>query len=79
LEIHFADLPKKSLHKSHYGKKYLFIQQVIDYCTLPPRNPIAEGRRALIRNMWNERIQGVKRNVEVDMGYGIITFLTILY
>ncbi|KAG2704801.1 hypothetical protein I3760_05G022000 [Carya illinoinensis] len=35
------------------------LEEVIDYCT------VAEGRRALIRNMWNERIQGVKRNVEV--------------
>lgn len=28
-------------------------------------NPVAEGRRALVRNMWNERIKGTKRNVEV--------------
>lgn len=39
--------------------------QVIDYCTLPVGNPVAEGRRAIIRNMWTERIQGAKRNVEV--------------
>lgn len=43
--------------------------QVIDYCTLPLGNAVAEGRRALIRNMWNERIQGAKRNVEVNMLY----------
>ncbi|KAK4401785.1 Serine/threonine-protein kinase TOR [Sesamum angolense] len=45
----------------------LFEQQmkVIDYCTLPVGNPVAEGRRLLIRNMWNERIKGAKRNVEV--------------
>lgn len=41
------------------------LEEVIDYCTLPPGNTVAEGRRALIRNMWNERIQGAKRNVEV--------------
>lgn len=41
------------------------LEEVIDYCTLPVGNPVAEGRRALIRNMWNERIQGAKRNVEV--------------
>ncbi|PON55167.1 Serine/threonine protein kinase [Parasponia andersonii] len=41
------------------------LEEVIDYCTLPIGNPVAEGRRALIRNMWTERIQGAKRNVEV--------------
>ncbi|CAL2279479.1 unnamed protein product [Prunus armeniaca] len=41
------------------------LEEVIDYCTLPLGNAVAEGRRALIRNMWNERIQGAKRNVEV--------------
>ncbi|CAA2983774.1 serine threonine- kinase TOR isoform X1 [Olea europaea subsp. europaea] len=41
------------------------LEEVIDYCTLPVGNPIAEDRKALIRNMWNERIKGTKRNVEV--------------
>ncbi|XP_072960137.1 serine/threonine-protein kinase TOR [Typha angustifolia] len=41
------------------------LEEVIDYCTLPMGNPIADGRKELIRNMWNERIQGTKRNVEV--------------
>ncbi|KAH9655483.1 serine/threonine-protein kinase TOR [Citrus sinensis] len=41
------------------------LEEVIDYCTLPVGNPVAEGRRAIIRNMWTERIQGTKRNVEV--------------
>ncbi|ERM95810.1 serine/threonine-protein kinase TOR isoform X2 [Amborella trichopoda] len=42
------------------------LEEVIDYCTLPlPPNPVADGRRALIRNMWTDRIQGTKRNVEV--------------
>lgn len=40
---------------------------MIDYCTLPAESPIADGRRELIRNMWNERIKGTKRNVEVSM------------
>ncbi|GAV78802.1 PI3_PI4_kinase domain-containing protein/FAT domain-containing protein/FATC domain-containing protein/Rapamycin_bind domain-containing protein/DUF3385 domain-containing protein/HEAT_2 domain-containing protein [Cephalotus follicularis] len=41
------------------------LEEVIDYRTLPVGNPVADGRRALIRNMWTERIQGAKRNVEV--------------
>ncbi|KAJ8485116.1 hypothetical protein OPV22_017601 [Ensete ventricosum] len=41
------------------------LEEVIDYCTLPIGNAVADGRRELIRNMWNERIQGTKRNVEV--------------
>lgn len=40
------------------------LEEVIDYCTLPVGNPVTEGRRALIRNMWTQRIHGVKRNVE---------------
>lgn len=41
------------------------LEEVIDYCTLPMGNPVADSRRELIRNMWNERIQGGKHNVEV--------------
>ncbi|XP_021776173.1 serine/threonine-protein kinase TOR-like [Chenopodium quinoa] len=41
------------------------LEEVIDYCTLPVGNPVAEGRRTLIRNMWTQRIHGVKRNIEV--------------
>ncbi|MCD7451119.1 hypothetical protein HAX54_009731 [Datura stramonium] len=42
------------------------LEEVIEYCTLPPMgNPVADGRRALVRDMWNERIKGTKRNVEV--------------
>ncbi|KAI3733193.1 hypothetical protein L1987_64413 [Smallanthus sonchifolius] len=41
------------------------LEEVIDYCTLPVGNSVADGRRALIRNMWKERIKGTKRNVEV--------------
>ncbi|KAF6172500.1 hypothetical protein GIB67_007013 [Kingdonia uniflora] len=41
------------------------LEEVIDYCTLPVGNAVTEGKRALIRNMWTERIQGTKRNVEV--------------
>ncbi|WOK94449.1 serine/threonine-protein kinase TOR [Canna indica] len=41
------------------------LEEVIDYCSLPVGNPVADGRRELIRNMWKERIQGTKRNVEV--------------
>ncbi|KAK4476961.1 hypothetical protein RD792_016131 [Penstemon davidsonii] len=46
-------------------QQLLELEEVIDYCTLPVGNPVAEGRRVLIRNMWNERIKGTKRNVEV--------------
>ncbi|KAK9677349.1 hypothetical protein RND81_11G138000 [Saponaria officinalis] len=41
------------------------LEEVIDYCTLPGGNQVAEGRRTLIRNMWTQRIHGVKRNIEV--------------
>ncbi|KAG1342788.1 serine/threonine-protein kinase TOR [Cocos nucifera] len=41
------------------------LEEVIDYCTLPVGNSVADGRRELMRNMWNERIRGAKRNVEV--------------
>ncbi|KAF8034900.1 hypothetical protein BT93_C1046 [Corymbia citriodora subsp. variegata] len=49
-------------------QQLLELEEVIDYSTLPLGNPVAEGRRALIRNMWTERIKGVKRNVEVWQG-----------
>ncbi|KAK3414003.1 serine/threonine-protein kinase TOR [Eucalyptus grandis] len=49
-------------------QQLLELEEVIDYSTLPSGNPVAEGRRALIRNMWTERIKGVKRNVEVWQG-----------
>ena len=39
-------------------------------------NPVAEGRRALIRNMWNERIKGAKRNVEVNTIGSLLVFGT---
>jgi len=45
---------------------YLLFSQVIDYCTLPIGDRIAEERRALIRNMWTQRIEGAKSNVEVN-------------
>ncbi|GKB76182.1 target of rapamycin, partial [Tanacetum coccineum] len=40
------------------------LEEVIDYFTLLVNNSVVEGRRALIHNMWNERIKGTKRNVE---------------
>ncbi|XP_048128359.1 serine/threonine-protein kinase TOR isoform X2 [Rhodamnia argentea] len=49
-------------------QQLLELEEVIDYSTLPLGNTVAEGRRALIRNMWTERIKGVKRNVEVWQG-----------
>nr|GMC57779.1 serine/threonine-protein kinase TOR isoform X2 [Ipomoea batatas] len=51
------------------------LEEVIEYCTLPVGNPVSEGKRALIRNMWNERIKGTKRNVEVK--FLNISFLCI--
>eukprot|EP00252_Welwitschia_mirabilis_P018999 TRINITY_DN4284_c0_g1_i1.p1 TRINITY_DN4284_c0_g1~~TRINITY_DN4284_c0_g1_i1.p1 ORF type:complete len:1768 (+),score=306.64 TRINITY_DN4284_c0_g1_i1:368-5305(+) len=41
------------------------LEEVIDYSTLPTGNIATEGRRALIRKMWVDRIQGAKQNVEV--------------
>ncbi|KAK9666552.1 hypothetical protein RND81_14G193000 [Saponaria officinalis] len=41
------------------------LEEVIDYCTLPVGDQVAEGRRTLIRHMWTRRIHGVKRNIEV--------------
>ncbi|KAK4762122.1 hypothetical protein SAY87_030006 [Trapa incisa] len=49
-------------------QQLLELEEVIDYCTLPIGNPVAESRRALIRNMWYDRIKGAKRNVEVWQG-----------
>ncbi|RDX82964.1 Serine/threonine-protein kinase TOR, partial [Mucuna pruriens] len=40
------------------------LEEVIDYRTLPIIDRVAEERRALIRNMWTQRIQGAKSNVE---------------
>ena len=57
----------------------LFFLQVIDYCTLPVVNPVAERRRALIRNMWTERIQGTKQNVEVVFCFFFLKFLILFY
>ena len=43
-------------------------------CTLPVGNgvgvdvDVAERRKALLRNMWTERIHGAKQNVEVVPG-----------
>ncbi|KAJ6751102.1 hypothetical protein OIU85_001610 [Salix viminalis] len=41
------------------------LEEVIDYCTLHGGDPVGDGRRALVQNMWTERIRGAKRNVEV--------------
>lgn len=41
------------------------LEEVIDYNTMPIDNAATEGRQALIRKMWIDRIQGTKRNVEV--------------
>ncbi|KAK7308814.1 hypothetical protein RJT34_05068 [Clitoria ternatea] len=40
------------------------LEEVIDYRTLPIGDRVAEERRARIHNMWTERIQGAKSNVE---------------
>nr|XP_043617793.1 serine/threonine-protein kinase TOR isoform X2 [Erigeron canadensis] len=53
------------------------LEEVIDYCTLPINNSVAEGRRALIRNMWNERIKGTKRNVEVWQALLVVRSLVL--
>lgn len=53
------------------------LEEVIDYCTLPVANPVAEGRRALIRNMWTQRIHGVKRNIEVWQALLVVRALVL--
>ncbi|KAD4584827.1 hypothetical protein E3N88_22428 [Mikania micrantha] len=53
------------------------LEEVIDYCALPVGNSVAEGRRALIRNMWNERIKGTKRNVEVWQALLVVRSLVL--
>jgi len=29
-------------------------------------NPLVEGRRSLFPNLWDERIKGARRNIEVN-------------
>lgn len=41
------------------------LEEVIDYSLLVAANGASEGRAALIRKMWHDRIRGTKRNVEV--------------
>lgn len=41
------------------------LEEVIDYCTLVSPNSGNEGRAALIRKMWHDRIRGTKKDVEV--------------
>ncbi|CAI9104219.1 OLC1v1002849C2 [Oldenlandia corymbosa var. corymbosa] len=53
------------------------LEEVIEYCTIPVGNSVAEGRRALIRNMWNERIKGAKRNVEVWQALLVVRALVL--
>lgn len=53
------------------------LEEVIDYCTLPVGNPVAEERRSLIRSMWTERIQGTKRNVEVWQALLVVRALVL--
>ncbi|KAK4259382.1 hypothetical protein QN277_005720 [Acacia crassicarpa] len=53
------------------------LEEVIDYCTLPIGDAVAEGRRVLIRNMWTQRIQGAKRNVEVWQALLVVRALVL--
>ncbi|XP_057251000.1 serine/threonine-protein kinase TOR isoform X2 [Beta vulgaris subsp. vulgaris] len=53
------------------------LEEVIDYCTLPVANPVAEGRRALIRNMWTQHIHGVKCNIEVWQALLVVRALVL--
>jgi hypothetical protein len=64
--FHLTNLVVKELFSSYRCcDAWCLFFQVIDYCTMPLGNSIAEGRRELIRNMWKERIKGAKQNVEV--------------
>ncbi|XP_052193242.1 serine/threonine-protein kinase TOR isoform X2 [Diospyros lotus] len=53
------------------------LEEVIDYFSLPVGNPVAEGRRALIRNMWSERIKGAKQNIEVWQAFLAVRTLVL--
>ncbi|KAI9108059.1 hypothetical protein K1719_020932 [Acacia pycnantha] len=53
------------------------LEEVIDYCTLPIGDAVAEGRLVLIRNMWTQRIQGAKRNVEVWQALLVVRALVL--
>ncbi|CAO2815870.1 unnamed protein product [Amaranthus hypochondriacus] len=52
------------------------LEEVVDYITLFG-NPGAEGRRTLIRNMWTQRIHGVKRNIEVWQALLVVRALVL--
>ncbi|RWR77912.1 serine/threonine-protein kinase TOR isoform X2 [Cinnamomum micranthum f. kanehirae] len=57
------------------------LEEVIDYCTLPigigVGVDVAERRKALLRNMWTERIHGAKRNVEVWQALLVVRALVV--
>ncbi|KAK7308127.1 hypothetical protein VNO77_41724 [Canavalia gladiata] len=53
------------------------LEEVIDYRTLPIGDRVAEERRALIRNMWTQRIQGAKSNVEVWQALLVVRALVL--
>ncbi|XP_057821315.1 serine/threonine-protein kinase TOR isoform X2 [Cryptomeria japonica] len=53
------------------------LEEVIDYYTLPVGNAATEGRRALVRKMWIDRIQGTKRNVEVWQSLLVVRALVL--
>lgn len=42
------------------------LEEVIDYCQLPTADAAADARAALIRRMWQDRVRGAQRNVEVS-------------
>ncbi|KAH1267835.1 Serine/threonine-protein kinase TOR [Glycine max] len=53
------------------------LEEVIDYRTLPTGDQVAEERRALIRNMWTQRIEGAKSNVEVWQALLVVRALVL--
>ncbi|KAK7366496.1 hypothetical protein VNO80_08487 [Phaseolus coccineus] len=53
------------------------LEEVIDYRTLPIGDRVSDERRALIRNMWTQRIQGAKSNVEVWQALLVVRALVL--
>lgn len=53
------------------------LEEVIDYRTLPVGDRVSDERRALIRNMWTQRIQGAKSNVEVWQALLVVRALVL--
>jgi len=64
--ITFSSCPLPNVIVMNINWEDFLFYQVIDYRTLPTGDRVSDERRALTRNMWTQRIQGAKSNVEVE-------------